>query len=310
MTHPRWIRQIMCVGGVLGMLLVLLACPIAQGDAPSMEAEPEASPLFMLSIEKLAFTAQSPLAPVLAKRMKHHYGAAEVSMILRRKADVFLIKATPLPWATLETDPPAPARLRLPFAKPSYLHYWAAAGGKEDHQSLDHVELKQHWVVGFGGIQEIRNIKMMWEITYATGQPRQLRLEPVEAYLDKWIGLEEVPGLRLRVTRKPLNTRSEFYNFELSSEHQQHVAGLHFLDRQGKPVFISGRRGHYASEVDHSRPFQNVSIQAAKDATQAIIVDVYPTLQKGVAKAHYQRVPLLRAVTAEDSPGVMIELGD
>lgn len=301
--HMRWT-------GVFGWL-VLLALPTM---LPAQQVEADSSTghqPFSLALLEMNVGAVSRYDDK-GQMNRHAKLTVNSKWMLRNHSTFRMIRARQVELAELTTDPPTAQGQFSPDLKNEMdLYSWYASPDEGIEPPLaEQVELQSHVIASFVPVREILSLKIGWEVMYATGRPREVKLAPLGDHLDKWIGVEDIPALRVKVTREAIGNRQEFYDVQVNTPAMHHLWSVRFVGAQGQPVEPLSPRGHVPQRTEDpmDSPISSYRFVFPNGQVNHIVLEVYPKLQTMKVLAHASHVPVLRPLSDQDKPTVILEL--
>lgn len=309
MNQKHWMTGVICLALLVAGGLHDKA--LAQTDNAATPAAADSRMLFTSSLMDLRIDGALPADPSYTGSPSA--ARFESNWLIKAAPHVRMMRVRNIKLQELVTDPPVESALD-PMQDEFYTNYWGAYGN-EGSKPLAEAKIPMKYLAVAAPYREIVSIKATADVLYSAEQPREIRLTPVDAYLDKWIEVEDVPGMRFHITRQPTRTCAVNYEMSLTWRHQHHLAQVRFLNSQGNTVDVHnhGRgQNHFVKRIDltpyaptERSVFHTCNLQGE---VHAIVLDIFPTLETARVMLEAANLPVFRPVKDQDVPSVEIDI--
>lgn len=233
-------------------------------------------------------------------------GTLKLSLLLRGPKGSQLIHAGRQEVVELAAEPALPLMYERFVAAGFDLLDWGRHGSAGDIQQPEEISFYQYIKLPLGPIQSLRTVTIRWQLTYATGDPLAVRIEPVAEHLGQWMGVDAVPGMKVRLTLDKPHKQGVSYRVEVSTAHRLHLSRVMFFDAAGEQIKpITTRKTQVRYDVHTiKRPVDYRQFRLPGDTCHSILLVVFPRFQSQEVTGTFQNLSVLRS-----EPGVKTTSG-
>jgi len=135
-----------------------------------------------------------------------------------------------------------------------------------------------------------------------------ITISPIEDYLDKEIGVENIPGMTLRVTREPAKRDLQMYHVSVDFEHRLHVFQVRFLDEQGNQLDYPYSPYHQPGSLNLPGKIVKRYFRLPPAGCKTLQIHVFPKLEEVKVAGQIRNLRLHPFDPLMDKPSVDVEL--